>query len=168
MILRRIFFALAVLAGLCASQLPEFAQQYRQRLGGAIDELARIVADFDREAQGHGLTREAAIARLKTNADPLASGRGLAMAETTARMDRLSWQRDVMNRATPLRGLAVALTDLDPAVARGAMQDYEPALPLTTEGLLSALVGFLGFYAFGRFFTVLRDARRKKAASRRA
>lgn len=163
MILRRLFFALAVLAGLCASQLPEFAQQYRQRLGGAIDELSRIVADFDREAASHGLARDTALARLKTNADPLAAGRAVAVAETAARLDRLSWQRDAMTRATPLRGLAVALTELDPTVARGAMQDYEPALPLTTEGLLAALVGFLAFYGFGRFFTALRDARRKRA-----
>ena len=44
MILRRLAFAVSLLLGALASQLPEFAQQYRQRLGGAIDELQRIVA----------------------------------------------------------------------------------------------------------------------------
>ena len=34
MILRRFAFAIAVLMGFAATQLPEFIQQYRQRLGG--------------------------------------------------------------------------------------------------------------------------------------
>ena len=54
--------------GVCAaaalvafSQLPEFAQQYAQRLGGAISELKVIVADFDRDAANSQLSREDAI-----------------------------------------------------------------------------------------------------------
>jgi len=42
---------------LAGSQIPEFAQQYRQRLGGAIDELNRMIAQFDSEAAGQSLTR---------------------------------------------------------------------------------------------------------------
>ena len=36
-------FVIGLLLGFALSQTPEFAQQYRQRLGGAIDELQRIV-----------------------------------------------------------------------------------------------------------------------------
>jgi len=43
MIFNRIAFALALFAAVLGSQFPEFAQQYRQRLGGALDELDRIV-----------------------------------------------------------------------------------------------------------------------------
>jgi hypothetical protein len=50
MVLRRVVFFLALLIGIAASQVPEFAQQYRQRLGGAIDELARVIGEFDSDA----------------------------------------------------------------------------------------------------------------------
>ncbi len=50
MILRRIVFFLAILLGVAASQVPEFAQQYRQRLGGAVDELNRMLTEFDADA----------------------------------------------------------------------------------------------------------------------
>ena len=40
-------FVIGLLLGFVLSQTPEFAQQYRQRLGGAVDELQRIVLQFD-------------------------------------------------------------------------------------------------------------------------
>ena len=51
MLARRLALAIAVLAGLIGSQAPEFAQQYRQRLGGALEELNRIVSEFDAEVR---------------------------------------------------------------------------------------------------------------------
>ena len=57
MLARRLALAIAVLAGLIGSQGPEFAQQYRQRLGGALEELNRIVSEFDAEVQRQNLTR---------------------------------------------------------------------------------------------------------------
>jgi hypothetical protein len=70
--------AIALIAGLLGSQGPEFAQQYRQRIGGALDELKRIVADFDQEAAREQTTPDQAIKRLEQNSDPLASERGPA------------------------------------------------------------------------------------------
>jgi len=40
--------------GLTLSQFPEYAQQYVQRLGGAVDELRIIVEDFDRAPPRRG------------------------------------------------------------------------------------------------------------------
>ena len=56
MLARRLALAIALLAGLIGSQGPEFAQQYRQRLGGALEELNRIVSEFDAEVRRHNLT----------------------------------------------------------------------------------------------------------------
>ena len=39
------------------SQFPEYAQQYTQRLGGAVDELRRQTQSFDQDAAEGGLTR---------------------------------------------------------------------------------------------------------------
>ena len=76
MIGRRFALALGLLLAVVTSQLPEFVQQYRQRLGGALDEVRQVIAAFDSEAQAQALSREAGIARLETNPDPLAQARG--------------------------------------------------------------------------------------------
>jgi hypothetical protein len=51
---RRLALAIALIAGLLGSQGPEFAQQYRQRIGGALDELKRIVADLMGKQRANG------------------------------------------------------------------------------------------------------------------
>ena len=85
MLARRLALAIAVLAGLIGSQAPEFAQQYRQRLGGALEELNRIVSEFDAEVQRQNLSRAEALKRLEDNADPLARERGEDMGEAIDR-----------------------------------------------------------------------------------
>jgi hypothetical protein len=75
----RIFTVLTMLAsGTLTSQLPEFAQQYRQRLGGAIDALEQVMADFRRDAADYGLTVPEAIDRQKASTDPFIQARGAA------------------------------------------------------------------------------------------
>jgi len=110
---RRLALAVALMAGLLGSQAPEFAQQYRQRIGGALDELNRIIARFDAEATEENVTPPQAIARLEQNTDPLARRRGLNMAETIARADRLREQLAAMTDAGPLRRLYVTLVDFE-------------------------------------------------------
>ena len=54
MLARPIALAVALVLGFLLSQAPEFAQQYRQRLGGAVDELARIITQFDEDSARSG------------------------------------------------------------------------------------------------------------------
>jgi hypothetical protein len=56
MFARRLALAIGLIVGLIGSQGPEFAQQYRQRIGGALDELKHIVAEFDAETARERLT----------------------------------------------------------------------------------------------------------------
>ena len=90
MFARRLALAIAVLAGLIGSQGPEFAQQYRQR--GALEELNRIVSEFDAEARGQNLTRAEGLKRLEDNDDPLARKRGEDMDKAIERAKRLNDQ----------------------------------------------------------------------------
>ena len=92
MFARRLALAIAVLAGLIGSQGPEFAQQYRQRLGGALEELNRIVSEFDAEVRRQNLTRAEGLKRLEDNDDPLARQRGEAMTAAIERARRLNEQ----------------------------------------------------------------------------
>jgi hypothetical protein len=146
MLARRLALAIAVLAGLIGSQAPEFAQQYRQRLGGAFEELNRIVSEFDAEVRRQSLSRAEALKRLEDNSDPLARERGEDMDEAINRSDRLNQQIQAMNSAGPLMRLYVVAANFDPEIARSTLDAYEPAAPLSlgalTAGGLAALCGW--------------------------
>ncbi|MEF2547859.1 DUF2937 family protein [Aurantimonas sp. E1-2-R+4] len=76
----RVFAAL--LTGTVFSQSVEFTQQYLQRLGGAVDEIEMVVARFDAGAARAGVSRDAALKRLRGNSDPLAARQGEDAAAT--------------------------------------------------------------------------------------
>ena len=173
MFVRRLALAIALIAGLVGSQGPEFAQQYRQRIGGALDELKRIVAEFDEESTREGLTPPQALARLEQNNDRLASERGQDMAKTIARADRLQEQLDAMQSSGPLNRLFVMAKDFDPEIAQGTLDGYEPAAPLSLEALTAAgLAAVWGWAATHLFAWPIRRLRGRgvqsadKAASR--
>jgi hypothetical protein len=146
MFARRLALAIAVLAGLIGSQGPEFAQQYRQRLGGAVEELNRIVSEFDAEVRQENLTRAEALSRLEHNDDPLARERGEDMGRAIERDQRLNAQIEAMNSAGPLMRLYVVAANFDPEIARDTLGNYEPAEPLSLAALaaggLAALWGW--------------------------
>ncbi len=141
---RRTSFAAALAAGLSFSQAPEFAQQYRQRLGGAIDELQASVSAFDADSGGSGLTHDEGVARLEDSADAFVRQRGGRVREETARLTRLKRQAADLNGELPLSKILALALDADPQVARGAFDDFKPALPLTADGAASAAIGFVG------------------------
>lgn len=143
MIARVLATAIGLMGGLAASQAPEFAQQYRQRLGGAVDELRRVVGRFDETARGSGLSRDAAMARLGAEADPLVRGQADDMRQTVARLDRLERQRREIAEAGPFSRILVTVRDADPDLARATYLDFEPAWPATAEGLATGATGFL-------------------------
>lgn len=142
-ILRIVAFGLGLLGGVTASQGPEFSQQYRQRLGGTIDELKRVIGRFDTDARENGETQESAIARLRGNADDLASKQGTAMHANVERLSRLEHHREAMVQAGPFSRIALMVRDGDRDVMEAAYRDFEPAMPVTEEGMASALAGFI-------------------------
>lgn len=166
MISRTFALAIGVFGAIGASQLPEFAQQYRQRLGGALDELATIVNRFDREAAGEGLTRAQGLERLKAAPDPFSRQRADADADAIARHARLKEQRDLMTGSGQFIRVLSLITDGDRELIDRTMTDFEPAVPVTTEGAALAAGGFAGGYAIIRMIVAL--FRRKRVAARTA
>jgi hypothetical protein len=137
-LVRRLALAIGLLCALVGSQLPEFAQQYRQRLGGALDELNRIIAQFDAEAEVQSLTRAQGIERLKNNVDRLASERGAAVEQDVARAARLERQKEAFQNTGPVIRMAALIANFDPATMGQAIADFEPAVPITFEDLVIA------------------------------
>lgn len=162
---RRTSFAAALAAGLGVSQAPEYVQQYRQRLGGAIDELTAAVVAFDADSRAEGMTHDQGVARLEASPDIFVRQRGERMQEETERLARLRRQAARLQGDLPLTQVFGMALDLDPKVARGAFDDFKPALPMTADGALSAAIGFLGAL-LGLRLCALPFGRRAKKAGR--
>jgi hypothetical protein len=164
-LLRRFALAVGLLCGLVGAQAPEFAQQYRQRLAGAVDELTRVVATFDAEAGAESLTPDAAIERLERNGDPLARARGRDIADDKARLDRLRDALAAFTDAAPVKRLFAVAETFDPQTARRAWGDFQPAVPTTAEGFVvafaAAALGWLATHL--SLWPARRRARAKRA-----
>ncbi len=146
MFVRQLALAIGVLFALIGMQGPEFAQQYRQRLAGAIDELRREVAEFDAEAASQALSRNDAAKRLESNADPLAHDRGVAAEADASRLARLEDAFSALKNEPALVRLVTFVKDYDPEIAARAWHDYEPAAPTTKEAfVIGGVTGVFGW-----------------------
>lgn len=146
---RIVAMAMGLAGALGASQGPEFAQQYTQRLGGAIDELETVVARFDAGAAESGLGRDDAMERLERNVDALVRSQGAQARLAAQRLEDLRAQRARLAQASDFDRVITLLRDADPQIARGAYLDYKPAVPVTSEGFLAAGIGFALFWLLG-------------------
>jgi hypothetical protein len=168
MILRRIVFFLALVLGLVASQVPEFAQQYRQRLGGAIDELNRIIGEFDADAARMQMDRTTGLDRLLRNTDDFVRQRGEQIRTDAERAARLERQLQAYQDAGPFWRLATFARNYEPEIARRAAENFEPAVPVTAEGLIATATGFLIGWLGGRaLIAPVQRRRQRPAISRR-
>lgn len=156
------------------SQFPEFSQQYLQRLAGAVDELGRVVGDFDRSAEGVGMSREQALAAL--SGGEFQEQRREDMTRTIARSERLSADLAALREAPMALRALQPQRFTDPEIARAAWADFKPALPITPTGFGFGGAGFaLGlilawplFRLLGWPFRALRRRGREEAAAPRA
>lgn len=125
------------------SQFPEYAQQYTQRLGGAVDELRVITEDFDRAAAAGGLDRPAALARYNASNDDFLAGRGTSMTATFQRYDNLSATLARIEGAGAVERLQSLPAYLDTDIGQRTLENYRPAVPVTMESILYAGGGFI-------------------------
>jgi len=95
---RTMSFILILVGGAVFSQAPEFTQQYRQRLGGALDELQAIVSAFEAQAAQFGLDRQAALKTYAASQSPFLVGQGETMRSTLSRYDTLLLQQAELAR----------------------------------------------------------------------
>ncbi|MCU0791229.1 MAG: DUF2937 family protein [Nitratireductor sp.] len=145
------FTAICAAAGLAAlSQMPEFAQQYAQRLGGAISELRVIVSDFDRDADNSQLTREEALDQMLGSPTKFARDRGASMNRTITRYYLLARQKFEMENADPLMKPLFMLQTPDANLVEGTWNDFRPGLQITSTGAVYAGVGALIGIAIAR------------------
>lgn len=158
---------LAMLAGLSGaltlSQFPEFSQQYLQRLSGAVNELKIVVTGFDVAAAASGRTRQEALEAMQASgfdADLKAT-----LANSIRRHERLSGDLAALRAAGPLERLAQPWNMADAELVKATWEDYKPAVPTTSEGAISAGIGYLAGWGIvtGGLGLLLSPFRRRRA-----
>ncbi|RYG27757.1 MAG: DUF2937 family protein [Burkholderiales bacterium] len=125
------------------SQFPEYAQQYTQRLGGAVDELRIVTEDFDRAAVSGGLSRAQALERYNASNDDFLAGRGTSMTATFQRFEQLSNTLAEVQGAGPYERFQSLPFYFDTDIGRRTLESFKPAVPVTLEGFAYAGAGFV-------------------------
>jgi hypothetical protein len=133
--------ALCAVGAVLFSQLPEFFQQYLQRLGGHLDEARRQLEQFRQTAAASGLTLDRLIAQARAQADPAMARLGQVMADTSDRVGQLAASERALRGASAWSRPFVFLRHVDPAIAHATWAVFRPAVPTTFEGLAYALFG---------------------------
>lgn len=141
MIARALVLAIGALGGAFSAQLPEFSQQYVQRMGGAVDALGQVVADFDASAAAEGLTRQAALAQMQGT--DFLERRRADMERTFQRHDALRADLERLEGASSVQRVLILAQRRDVELTREVWSVFQPAVPVTPEGALFAGGGFL-------------------------
>lgn len=150
---------LCVVGAVAFSQIPEFMQQYMQRLGGHLDEARHQLVQFEQAASQSGLTLQRFITQTSTNADTAVAKLGGVMTRAVTRVDSLEAAQTALQNASLWTRPFVFLRHLDSSIAHGTWSIFRPAVPTTAEGLIYALLGMvvlIGFYHFGIKYPISR------------
>ncbi len=143
------------------SQLPAFAQQYLQRLGGHLAAAEERATQIRADARSFDLSPDDYIARFLDSPSHVLEGRH--MQASLAAAERLRDTHDTF-LASPAWKLPLTLfSHLDPLLAKATLRVYEPALSLSLQGGLYALLGCLIGAAVPRIFTAWRRRRLRRS-----
>lgn len=153
-----------LVGALAFSQFPEFSQQYVQRLSGAVDELRAVTILVDGAAAAVGKTREEALDEMRSGNSALISDMGSGLAERVARYERLRSDYEALRPATPVARLGKFYRIRDPELVGRTWEHYQPAVPVTVDGFLTAGIGFAFGWALiaGVLSLLLRPFRRAR------
>jgi Protein of unknown function (DUF2937) len=134
---------LCLLGAVAFCQLPEFIQQYLQRLGGHLDEARRQLAQFEAVAAQSQLTLPQFIERTAANTDTAVARLGGVMQSAADRVTELSAAESALRNASLWEKPFVFFSHLDPSIASATLDVYKPAVPTTVEGLVYAAAGMI-------------------------
>jgi hypothetical protein len=134
-------FALAGL--LAASQIPGFVQEYEQRLGGARDEITRLLAEFSAIGEKSGKDLASYAALLVENNDPSISATGREIVALSEREISIAGHVEVLAASSRFMKPVVLARDGDLEVIGATWKTYHYTLTLDPEfGAIGLGVGW--------------------------
>lgn len=165
MFLRALTLVGGLAGGAGLSQFPEFSQQYLQRMAGKVEELTRFVEEFDADANAVGVSREQALVDL-AQGGAIGAERAQTMTTTIKRQAQMAHALEQLRGAGPFTRAYRVSAFTDRELARGTLEDFKPAVPLTFEGLIFGAAGFVaGLAAFGGIGALFERLFRRRAAT---
>jgi hypothetical protein len=166
-LLDRMLLVCAVVVG---GLVPGFIAQYRQRLGGRLDQARLDLAPWQRLAeQYYQGDLERLIRYHLESTDPKFHAEGGIIRALLTTVQQLQSAVDALQGNLFHQAAYLAL-HADPALARATLHDFVPTFALSSEGivfaLLFALVVWLLFHALWQLLARLRPRRRTAYAPR--
>ena len=157
---RDLILVLLVLAGaLGGSQVPRFVQEYEQRLGGAQQEDAREMAQFEALAGTQGLHLDAYLGRLSGSPDPAIRATGVTVAGLRLRLAELDRQVRLLRTAGWLGRPFVVLINGDRDLLHGTWRTFR--FGLTVDPAFAAIGILMAYLAHRATGALTRSAWRK-------
>jgi hypothetical protein len=165
-ILRDATLVILTLAGaIVFSQAPRFVQEYEQRLGGALQEARRQLAEHELLASREGLSLDAFVHRLAASPDRAVAGIGRLIGEQAERVASLGRQARALEAAGHLAKPLVLLRRHDRELLAATWAKYRYTLTLdpgfAAAGALLGLLLNAGIWSF----SAQRGRRRQPAGA---
>ena len=151
-ILDRLILVTSIIAAGC---IPSFIAQYRQRVGGQLDQAMQDIAPFQEIANlfHHGSLQEL-IQHHLASADATFYKEGAALQAMVNSAAQLSATLQALNTDL-LHQFAYLLTGVDVNIARSTWEIFSPSFTLTVESVIFAcVVGVLIWLAFIAIWTI--------------
>lgn len=139
-LLDRIFVVIGAFLG---CQIPEFVQQYTQRLAGHVDELQRLLTQIRQIASYSHRTLEEYIAKFSLSSDPDFVHQGQFMQGILERWQTLNQALVELTQSSIWLRPYVFFKGLQPDIAKSTFKDFQPGLNLSIEGFFYAGLGML-------------------------
>ncbi|WP_371379042.1 DUF2937 family protein [Thalassotalea aquiviva] len=124
-----------------AVQLPSFIVQYKQRLGGHLDEVSYQLSQFQHIADNqHNGDLQQLLKRYQGSIDPSINQTAELLAQLLARVDALSKQLNALNNSDYLSQIYHFFSQFDADIVLATASHYRLTIPLELNALLTGLI----------------------------
>jgi hypothetical protein len=163
--LDRVLLVLAVVAG---GLVPGFIAQYRQRLGGRLDQARLDLEPWKRLAdQSFQGDLDKLIHYHLQSSDPTFHSEGAIIQQLVDTVQRLQAAADALHGSL-VQQIGYLSTHADPALLRATSNDWVPTFALSSEGILFALAfALILWLVFHALWWLVSGVGRQLSARRR-
>lgn len=139
----RLLLVCAIVAG---GLVPGFISQYRQRLGGRLDQAQIDLAPWQKIADQyfHGDVAKLIQYHLASK-DPTFHSEGAAISSLVNTVQQLQSEAAALH-GNLFRQIAYLAFHTDPGIARATLSDWVPTFGLSTDGIVFALIFAVGLW----------------------
>ncbi|WP_426370125.1 DUF2937 family protein [Pseudocolwellia sp. HL-MZ7] len=122
-------------------QLPEFIQQYSQRLSGHLNEALLQLSDYQLIADRHFDGKlSLMVDKYLTNSEPSINETGNIISKVSDRVTDLQGHLSNLQDVEYIKRVFYFVTEFDESMAQATIQQYQLAIPLSLPALISGAI----------------------------